>query len=571
MDPAKAARILIVEDEAVVALDVEVRLRRLGYQVVGTADSYASALAQAAEVRPDLVLMDIALRDGPDGIAAAERLRAELAVPVVFVTAFADAETLERAKRVSPHGYIVKPFNERDLRATIEVALYRDGLDRALRRSHDDLLAVLDVQRTGNVLVEAAGRIVFANAAAGRILGADPGTLLDLPWPEGLRLSGDARRRVEALLRTTPARRQKVVARLPGGAPGDSVVEIEIEDDPRAPERKIFFLTDVSELHGLRRLLDEQGRFHDLVGRSEGIQRVVRLVTQVAPTDVTVLIEGETGTGKELVARAIHRLSGRGEKPFLGVNCASLNENLMESELFGHVRGAFTGAVKDRMGRFEMAEGGTLFLDEVSEIGPHLQAKLLRVVQEREYQRVGETRARKADVRILSATNRRLKDLLAGGSFRDDLYYRLNVVSIIPPPLRERKEDIPVLVDYFLDRSRDHRGGLRRRFTPLAMRVLLEYSWPGNVRELENAVERARICSRGEIIEEPALPAEIRRGGAAVPRGTGSFGDRSTRPEADRLKEALARCGGNRTETAAQLGVSRVTLWRRMKQLGIGA
>src|SRR5215813_2605069 len=256
MDPAKSARILVVEDEAVVALDVEDRLRRLGHDVVGTADSSASALALAAEVRPDLVLMDIALRDGSDGIAAAERLRAELAVPVVFVTAFADAETLERAKRVSPHGYIVKPFDERDLRATIEIALYRDGLDRALRRSHDDLLAVLDVQRTGNVLVDAAGRIVFANAAAARILGTDPRELLDLPWPEGLRLSGDARRSVEALLRTAPTRRQKVVVSLPENAPGASVVEIEIEDDPRAPERKIFFLTDVSELHSLRRLLD---------------------------------------------------------------------------------------------------------------------------------------------------------------------------------------------------------------------------------------------------------------------------------------------------------------------------
>ena len=240
MDPAKRARILVVEDEAVVALDVQGRLRRLGYEVVGTASSYASALSQAAEARPDLVLMDIALRDGPDGIAAAERLRAELGVPVVFLTAFADAETLDRAKRVSPHGYIVKPFDGRDLRATIEIALYRDGLDRALRRSHDDLLAVLDVQRTGNVLVEAAGRIVFANAAACRILGADRDTLLDLPWPEGLRLSGDDRRRVETVLRTTPARRQKIVAGMLGDAPGGSVVEIEIEDDPLAPERKIL-------------------------------------------------------------------------------------------------------------------------------------------------------------------------------------------------------------------------------------------------------------------------------------------------------------------------------------------
>ena len=243
----------------------------------------------------------------------------------------------------------------------------------------------------------------------------------------------------------------------------------------------------------------------------------------------------------------------------------------MESELFGHVRGAFTGAVKDRMGRFEMAEGGTLFLDEVPEIGPHLQAKLLRVVQEREYQRVGETRTRKADVRILSATNKRLKDLLAGGSFRDDLYYRLNVVSIIPPPLRERKEDIPVLVDHFLDRSREHHGGLRRSFSPLAMRVLLEYSWPGNVRELENALERARICSRGEVIEESALPAEIRRRGRTTHGGAWPAGEALVEPEEGKIREALARSRGNRREAAAQLGISRVTLWRRMKRMSVSA
>src|SRR4029453_17263935 len=254
---------------------------------------------------------------------------------------------------------------------------------RALRRSHDDLLAVLDVQRTGNVLVDPAGQILFANAAAGRILGADPGTFLHLPWPEGLRLSGDARRRVEALLRTTRAERQKVVARLPTRDPRDSVVEIEIEDDPRAPERKIFFLTDVSELHGLRRLLDERGRFHDIIGRSDAIRRVVRLVQQVAPTDVTVLIEGETGTGKELVARAIHRESVRRKGPFVAVNCAGLSEELAASQLFGHRRGAFTGAVADATGMFEAARGGTLFLDEIGDLPPRVQTTLLRVLEER--------------------------------------------------------------------------------------------------------------------------------------------------------------------------------------------
>ncbi len=341
-----------------------------------------------------------------------------------------------------------------------------------------------------------------------------------------------------------------------------------LRDEEGVPIGGICSLRDLREMHLVPFPHGNVREFQGMVSKNPRIHEAFDLIETVAESDANVLIEGESGTGKELVARAIHRLSARREKPFLGVNCASLNENLMESELFGHVRGAFTGAVKDRMGRFEMAEKGTLFLDEVSEIGMHLQAKLLRVLQEREYHRVGETLGRKADVRIISATNRRLKELLGEGAFRDDLYYRLNVVSIVLPPLRERKEDIPILVRHFLRRPPEQRGGIHRDFSPLAMQALLEYHWPGNVRELENAVERAKICCRGEVIEESALPAEIRRRGAGVPRSSRPFGGGAA-PEAERLKEALACCGGSRTEAAAQLGVSRVTLWRKMKQLGI--
>ena len=564
MEPAKSARILVVEDEAVVALDVEDRLRRLGHQVVGTADSSASALALAAEVRPDLVLMDIALRDGSDGIAAAERLRAELAVPVVFVTAFADAETLERAKRVSPHGYIVKPFDERDLRATIEIALYRDGLDRALRRSHDDLLAVLDVQRTGNVLVDAAGRIVFANAAAARILGTDPRALVDVPWPEGLRLAGDARRSVEALLRAAPSRRQKVVARLPDRGAGDSVVEIEIEDDPRAPERKIFFLADVSELHGLRRLLDEQGEFHNIVGRSAPIQRVVRLVQQVAPTDVTVLIEGETGTGKELVARAIHHESARRKGPFVAVNCAGLSEELAASQLFGHRRGAFTGAVADSIGMFEAARSGTLFLDEIGDLPLRIQTTLLRVLEERTVMRIGETQPRPVDVRIVVAANRDLATEVEAGRFRADLLYRIRVGRIHLPPLRERRVDLPLLVRHILSEQRAITGRHVEAVNDEAMQALLAYEWPGNVRELKNTLGYAVIHCAGTAIELEDLPPEVLEHATPVIAPSYLPGD-----ERERIVAALARAGGERKAAAALLGVSRATLYRRMAHYGI--
>lgn len=342
-----------------------------------------------------------------------------------------------------------------------------------------------------------------------------------------------------------------------------------LRDENGEPIGAICSFRDLREYAPLPVSRGQVREFQGMVSKNHKMHEIFDLIETIAEADANVLIEGESGTGKELVARAIHRLSGRGEKPFLGVNCASLNENLMESELFGHVRGAFTGAIKDRPGRFETAEGGTIFLDEVSEIGPHLQAKLLRVIQEREFVRVGDTCPIRTDVRVIAATNRRLKDRIAGGAFRDDLYYRLNVVSILLPPLRERREDIPALAEHFLNRGANRKGDPHRTISPLAMQALLEYPWPGNVRELENAVERARICSRGPVIEEAALPVEIRSRGQSVSGRQAPPLSGAETGDAARLREALARCRWNREETAAALGISRVTLWRRMRKLGI--
>ena len=558
------SRILVVEDEAVVALDIEERLSRLGHEVVATADSYVAALEQANALYPDLVLMDVALRDGPDGIEAAERLRSELPVPVVFLTAFADAATLERAKRASPHGYIIKPFDERDLRAAIEIALHRDGLERALRRSHDDLLAMLDVQRTGNVLVDAAGRVVFANTTAARILGVEAGTLVGVSWPEALGLAGDAQRGIEVGLRAPRAERRKMVVSLEHRQPA-CVVEIEIEDDPRTPERRILLLTDVTDLHVLRRILNDQARFHDLIGRHEAMQRVARLVRQVAPVDVTVIVEGETGTGKELVARAIHQESGRRDGPFVAVNCAGLSEELAASQLFGHRRGAFTGAVQDAAGMFEAARAGTLFLDEIGELPPRVQTTFLRVLEERAVMRVGETRLRPVDVRIVAATNRDLAREVAEGRFRADLLYRLRIGRITLPPLRDRLDDLPLLVFHVLAEQRAIASRAVDGVSDEALQAMLAYDWPGNVRELKHAIGYAVIHAPGSTIELEDLPPEYLAHATPVPAAAAlPAGER------ERIVEVLERTGGDRKAAAALLGMSRATLYRRMAQYGIG-
>ncbi len=304
-----------------------------------------------------------------------------------------------------------------------------------------------------------------------------------------------------------------------------------------------------------------------ILGRSGGIRAVLEVIERVAPTDATVLITGETGTGKELVARAIHELSGRTSAPFLAVNCAALAEGVLESELFGHVRGAFTGATRDRKGLFEAARGGTVLLDEIGDVSSGLQHRLLRVLQERELTPVGAERPVQVDVRVLAATNRDLRAEMEAGRFRDDLYYRLNVVRVEIPPLRERREDIPLIAESFF-----RRVGLppHAACSPLAIRQLQAHSWPGNVRELLSALESAHIQSGGRRIEAQHLPAEV-RGGRDVQQGPGERYQVQSPPEVERadIERALAEAGGVRTIAAERLGMSRTTLWRKLKEYGI--
>lgn len=306
-----------------------------------------------------------------------------------------------------------------------------------------------------------------------------------------------------------------------------------------------------------------------MIGRSPAIRAVLEVIERVAPTDATVLVTGETGTGKELVARGIHEQSNRASGPFVAVNCAALSEGLLESELFGHKKGAFTGAVRDRTGLFEAASGGTILLDEIGDVSPGVQHRLLRVLQERELTPVGSVKPVSVDVRVVAATNKDLRAEMEAGRFRDDLYYRLNVVRIELPPLRARREDIPLIAELFYERvGRRGHGGC----SPLAMRLLQAYRWPGNVRELLAALESAHIKAGDRRIEAQHLPPEI-RGPDGAGGGTGA-GERYRRErpaedERSAIVAALAETGGARTAAAERLGMSRTTLWRKMKEHGL--
>jgi PAS domain S-box-containing protein len=327
---------------------------------------------------------------------------------------------------------------------------------------------------------------------------------------------------------------------------------------------------DESEIEHLRRELHERHSRHNLIGRSRAMRELSAAIEMLASTDATVLITGETGTGKELVAQAIHHDSARRDRPFVSLNCAALNDNLLESELFGHVRGSFTGAVHDKAGRFEAAAGGTIFLDEIGDTTSAFQAKLLRVLQEKTFERVGDTRSRRTDVRVTAATNRDLRQLVQDGRFREDLYYRLAVVPLHVPPLRDRREDIPLLVEHFMEKYRP-RYFADRPFEGIsnrALALLMEHGWPGNVRELEHAIEYAMISTTANRIERAFLPATIRQQtSVAAPAADAAAAPVDS--EADAIRRALDAHRWNAVRTARALGISRTTLWRRMRRLGL--
>ena len=447
----------------------------------------------------------------------------------------------------------------------------------------DDEEVILDV--LGTLLTRRGGYEVLAARDAGEaeeVLARRPVdvVLLDLMLPgvDGLELlrrirAADASR--EVIMMTAHGSVETAVEAMKAGAFHYLVKPFQNDEVILLVENALTQRRLRLENAGLRRALTERHRFGRLVGRTRPMQEVYRLIEQVAQARTNVLITGESGTGKELTAEAIHTRGPRAGGPFITVNGSNLPPDLLEAQLFGHEKGAFTGADRARRGLFEAADGGTLFFDEVSTIPLPVQAKLLRALQEKEFLPLGSVRPVRVDVRILAATNERLEDLVREGRFREDLYYRLNVIRIHLPALRERREDIPLLSEHFLAECSDEHGRVGLGISPEAMRLLVRFDWPGNVRQLRNVIERAVLLAPGSVIGPAELPEEIREGGtpssggeAPLPPGM-SFHEAVEEYERRLIRWALGECGGIQRRAAERLGMRPTTLNERMKRLGI--
>ncbi len=435
---------------------------------------------------------------------------------------------------------------------------------------------ILDSIADGVFTVDRDWNITSFNRAAERITGVSPGKAIGQKCFDVFHANIC---QTACALRETLKTGKEIIARhvnilnREGSVIPVSISTAVLNDDKGETIGGVETFRDLSALEALKKEISRQYSLEDIISKNHEIQEIFDILPDVAESESTVLIQGESGTGKELFARAIHTLSMRKKGPFIALNCGALPDSLLESEMFGYKKGAFTDAKKDKPGRFAIADGGTLFLDEIGDLSLFMQSKLLRVLQEKEYEPLGATGSVKANVRIITATNKNLSDMVSGKTFREDLFYRLNIVKIELPPLRRRKEDIPLLSDYFLKKMIVKTGKNISCISDDVIRSFMRYDFPGNIRELENLLEHAFVLCRGTEIGVEHLPKEFRQTVVTTykscPDKNSALQDRFKESEAGIIREALNRNHGVRSATARDLGIDPSTLWRKMKRLGI--
>jgi PAS domain S-box-containing protein len=584
------ARLMIVEDERITAEDLRDLLTHMGYIVTAVVSTADDAIREAERTRPDLVMMDIQIKGETDGIEAARVLRSRLEIPVIYLTAFADAATLDRAKLAEPLGYVVKPFQESDLQASVEMALHKRRVDLRARERQEWLSATLGAIGGAVISVDSIGMVNYMNPAAEQWTGWRQAEAVGLALPNVARLVyGETGEPVGNLW--SAVLRQGAIVELDEG-----VQLISLDGSRRTIGGSAAPVRDHSGtitgavllLDGARPVGEEASDSDDpaalvslpgvpVIAASKAMCDLFRFVVRVARSEASsILLQGESGSGKDIVAKMLHYGGRRQSAAFLAINCAAIPEALLESELFGYEKGAFTDARARKQGMFELAHGGTLFLDEIGEMPLTLQAKMLRVLEEQRFRRLGGLNDIQVDMRVVAATNRDLRQAIQEGRFRLDLFYRLNVIQLRVPALRERRDDIVPLAQHFVQMlnhrfKRDVKG-----ITPAAADRLMAHDWPGNVRELRNVIERAMLLEESPRIQAASLafdtaaePVESLAVATAAPRGEVVQG--LTLPDAERtlLIQGLERAAWNQSKAARLLGISRDTLRYKMKKFAL--
>jgi PAS domain S-box-containing protein len=561
------ARILIIDDERNIREALAAILKLEGY-ASDVAEDYDEAVGKLENDIFDLVITDIVL-GGKTGIDVLNHInKRKLRCPVIVITGAPSIETASEAVRLGADNYITKPFSDDAIVNAARISLMNKRNEDEKEKYRKDLEAVFSSVTDGILTVDNEMNILAMNPAFAKMCDAKKDVMEKPISKESMDCSGKC---VEVLKDTLIQGRPIEIARMECINSTGRYKVISANTSPLIysggeVSGAVLVVRDETRLFELESKLDERKQYHMLIGESAAMKDIYSILDSLSNVDSTVLILGESGTGKELAADALHFSGPRKDAPLIKVNCSALADNLLESELFGHVKGAFTGAVSDRIGRFQAAEGGTIILDEIGDISPALQVKLLRVIQEKEIERVGDSSSIKIDVRLIAATNRDLKDMVQQGKFREDLYYRLKVVEVELPPLRDKREDIPLLVERFLNEFNDKLDKAIRGVSQDVMDILLKHPWPGNVRELRHTLEHATIFCSSQIITISDLPQEY-RDIRKMPEPAAS--EPSVSDDLESVRSALTKTGWNKTRAAKLLGISRQTLYTRIKEYGL--
>ena len=560
------ARILVIDDEEGIRFTFRKFLSDEGY-TVATSESFEESLIKIKESDFDLIITDIVL-EGKSGIDILRKVKErKLLSPVVLITGYPDIETATDALRAGAFDYILKPVRKQALLRVAKMALQYKAVVDEKEKYRLNLEVIFDSVRDAIITVNNELVVVEINKAAKSICGFSRSIIGKEFSSQQKNCSG---RCLEAIRETTDKKKSAKRCRIEcsnSKRPGQVVT---ISTSPLISRGGTFsgavmVVKDETDLVSLERDLKKRRQFHGIIGKSEKMQKVYSLIEDLGDIETTVLVTGESGTGKELVAEALHYGGVRSNKPLVKVNCSALSENLLESELFGHVKGAFTGAVQDKIGRFQRADGGTIFLDEIGDISLSIQLRLLRVLSEKEFERVGDSTPARVNVRIVTATNQDLREKIRQGEFREDLYYRLRVVEIALPPLRERREDLPLLIGHFIEKFNQRFNRKISAVSADVMKLFVNYTWPGNVRELEHSLEHAFVLCRQSIIGIDDLPPEFKD----ITETKASFPIDEKKGDTQALLKALEKTGYNKAKAARLLGISRQTLYRKIRMYNL--